>query len=283
MDGTTTSPRPLRLSGGALSPLGVARPFRHDGRNSGRWTPSRVLPVMQLEDVVFYGRLGEQALSMFNLAAELPRWRGSAVLDCPGGPGSLAALLRAEGCEVTAVDPLYALEPAELERRALADLDHTMAIQAASDALRSDFDLEACRQEHLLALQAFLLDRHAHPDRYVAASLPHLPFDDGSFDLVLCGHLLFAYAPLADGGLMAGEGLDLVWHRRALAELCRVSSSQVRLYPAHTIALEACRHPYAEALLAELPAGWRGRFVSSRYDQGHRGCNEALQLELSAS
>ena len=39
------------------------------------------------------------------------------------------------------------------------------------------------------------------------------------------------------------------------------------------------RIPYAEALLAELPVGWRGRFVSSRYDQGHKGCTDALQLE----
>lgn len=236
---------------------------------------------MQFESVVFYGRLGEQALAMFNLADELPRWRGASVLDCPGGPGSLPARLRREGCDVTAVDPLYALAPDELERRALADLDHTMAVQATSPTLRPDFDLEACRQEHLDTLWEFLADRRAHPDRYVAASLPDLPFADGSFDLVLCGHLLFAYAPLADGGLMAGEGLDLAWHRRALAELCRVSRRQVRLYPAHTIALEARRHPYAEALLAELPAGWRGRFAPSRYDQGHQGCTEALLLGRS--
>lgn len=236
---------------------------------------------MEFESVVFYGRLGEQALQMFNLAAELDSWRGNAVLDCPGGPGSLAARLRAEGCDVTAVDPLYALEPAELDRRALADLDHTMAVQASSPTLRPDFDLEACRLEHLDTLREFLADRRAHPDRYRAAALPELPFADRSFDLVLSGHLLFSYAPIADGGLMGGAGLDLAWHRRALAELCRVSRRQVRLYPAHTIALEARRHPYAEALLAELPAGWRGRFAPSRYDQGHQGCTDALLLERS--
>ena len=234
---------------------------------------------MEFEHVVFYGRLGEQALMMFNLAGELPRWRGAAVLDCPGGPGSLAARLRAEGCDVTAVDPLYGLESAALERRALADLDHTMAVQAASPTLRPDFDLEACRLEHLDTLQEFLVDRRAHPDRYLAAALPDLPFPDRSFDLVLCGHLLFSYAPLSDGGLMAGDGLDLAWHRRALAELCRVSRQAVRVYPAHTIALDAVRHPYAQALQAELQPPWHGRFVASAYDQGHAGSNETLQLE----
>ena len=111
---------------------------------------------MQFERVVFYGRLGEQALLMFQLADALERWRGCSVLDCPAGPGSLAAVLRRQGLEVTAVDPLYALEPAELERRALADLDHTMAIQAVSPDLRPDFDLQGCRQEHLQALAAAL-------------------------------------------------------------------------------------------------------------------------------
>jgi 2-polyprenyl-3-methyl-5-hydroxy-6-metoxy-1,4-benzoquinol methylase len=147
---------------------------------------------MEFQHVVFYGRLGEQALKMFNVANELDLWRGARVLDCPGGPGSLAARLRREGCEVTAVDPLYALDHAELERHALDDLDHTMAIQAASTDLRPDFDLEACRLEHLETLQEFLADRRAHPDRHLAAFLPELPFAAASFDLVLCGHLLFS-------------------------------------------------------------------------------------------
>ena len=214
---------------------------------------------MEFSKVVFYGRLGEQALKMFGLEEELDRWRGVKVLDCPGGPGSLPALLRGHGCDVTAVDPLYALPLEELRRQALDDLETTMAIQAASDDLRSDFDLEACRQEHLHTMELFLADREAHPASYQAAALPKLPFANGSL-------------------LMAGEGLDLNWHRQALAELCRVSSGEVRLYPAHTVEQTVRRHPYAEALLAELPAGWQGRFVERSYDQGFKGCLEGLEL-----
>jgi SAM-dependent methyltransferase len=235
---------------------------------------------MEFAQVVFYGRLGSQALAMFNL--DPAQWRGARVLDCPGGPGSLSAMLRAEGLDVSAADPLYALEEAELERRALADLEAAMATLATSAAIRPDFDLAACRREHLEALEVFLADHRAHPDRYVAASLPQLPFADQSFDLVLCGHLLFSYAPRSAGGLMREPGLDLAWHRRALAELLRVSRRAVRLYPAHTIELQARRHPFAEALLAELPAGWRGRFATTRYDQGHQGLTDVLELELSA-
>ena len=73
---------------------------------------------MQFDQVVFYGRLGHQALTMFNLdSAQL---RGARVLDCAGGPGSLSALLRADGVDITVVDPLYALSNKELKQRALA-------------------------------------------------------------------------------------------------------------------------------------------------------------------
>lgn len=232
---------------------------------------------MEFAQVVFYGRLGRQALAMFNL--DPGPWRGAKVLDCPGGPGSLSALLRAEGLDVTAVDPLYGLGNDALKQRALADLDAAMAQLAGDPAIRPGFDLAGCRQEHLDALDAFLADRHAHPDRYVAASLPELPFADRSFDLVLCGHLLFSYAPRAAGGLMADPGLDLTWHRTALAELLRLSRRAVRLYPAHTLERQARRHPYAETLLAELPAGWHGRFAPTAYDQGHDGLTDALELE----
>ena len=238
---------------------------------------------MQLEGVIFYGRHGEHALQMFGLEQELQQWQGARVLDCPGGPGSLAALLAAAGVEVIACDPLYALSNAELRQRTLDDLALSLRKSATSSMLRPGFDLEPVRRSHLDSLEMFLADREAHPERYVAASLPELPFTSGQFDLVLCGHLLFSYAPVTDGGLMTGAGLDLHWHRIALAELCRVSRNQVRLYPAHTQTLPACRHPYAEALLADLPSPWCGSFVPRRYDQGFSGCTDGLELRRNVS
>jgi len=258
----------------AFSPA-ISYPF-----NGPFTAPShRLKNPMQLSSVVFYGRSGEQSLGMFNLEGDLERWRNARVLDCPGGPGSLSARLRGLVGEVVAVDPLYALPEAELERRALADLERTMAGLRSSATLRPDFDLEACQEEHIQALQTFLEDRRRHPEHYRNASLPELPFPDQSFDLVLSGHLLFAYAPLRDGGLSSSETFDLAWHRRALTELCRVSRRAVRLYPAHTIERVARRHPYATSLLAELPPPWRGRFAPRpNYDQGFTGFTDGLEL-----
>jgi hypothetical protein len=237
---------------------------------------------MELNGVVFYGRRGEQALRMFGLEEELPRWRGARVLDCPGGPSSLTALLAAAGVQAVACDPLYALSNSELRQKALADLEFNLSKLAQATMMRPDFPLEPLRAAHLESLEVFLADRETHPERYVAASLPVLPFATNSFDLVLCGHLLISYAPVADGGLMAGSGFDLEWHRSALTELCRVSCAQVRLYPAHTHSRPAERHPYAQALLADLPSPWRGHFAPRRYDQGFSGCTDGLQLSCES-
>lgn len=100
----------------------------------------------------------------------------------------------------------------------------------------------------------------------MAASLPSLPFKSGSFDLALCGHLLFAYSPLADGGLFEDDCFDLAWH-------------QVRIYPAHTASRPARIHPDVEPLLAQLPPPWPGQLITTAYDQGFEGPTPLLLLE----
>ncbi|HMS36533.1 MAG TPA: class I SAM-dependent methyltransferase, partial [Arachnia sp.] len=43
------------------------------------------------------------------------------------------------------------------------------------------------------AAAVFVADHTRHPERYVAAQLPELPFANDAFDLALCSHLLFTY------------------------------------------------------------------------------------------
>ena len=73
------------------------------------------------------------------------------------------------------------------------------------------------------AVQRFLADYETHfiGNRYVSGSLPHLPFFDGTFDLVLCAHLLFLHPDCF--------GYD--WHLAACRELVRVTVDDVRIYP----------------------------------------------------
>ena len=78
--------------------------------------------------------------------------------------------------------------------------------------------------------------------RYVGGALPRLPFFDNSFDLVLCGHLLFLYA----------ARFDFEWHVAACRELARVSAGEVRIHPV----CGADGRPYSKlgALRRELKA-----------------------------
>ena len=91
---------------------------------------------MKLDGVVFYGRLGQLALQMYGLDQDLTAWKGKPVLDCPGGPSSLVALLATAGIDAIACDPLYALSNAELRERTISDLDLSIAKSATSTMLR---------------------------------------------------------------------------------------------------------------------------------------------------
>ena len=87
----------------------------------------------------------------------------------------------------------------------------------------------------------FSRDIDEHPERYLAASLPDLPFGDRQFDVVVSSHFLFTYA----------DRLDEEFHVAALIELHRVCSREVPVFP---LLDQAGRRPSAmiEAVLSRL-------------------------------
>lgn len=148
---------------------------------------------------------------------------GLALLDCPGGAAGFSALAAAAGARVQACDPLYGLEAEELLAR--AEADKARAYRYVRDH-PAEYEwsfftgLEDYRAQRSAALAAFARDYDAHRERYVQASLPELPFAHHAFDLVLCSHLLFAFA----------DRLDLDFHTAAITELTRVAS-EARIFP----------------------------------------------------
>ncbi|MGW8529791.1 MULTISPECIES: methyltransferase domain-containing protein [Nocardiopsidaceae] len=168
------------------------------------------------------------------------------ILDCPGGAAGFVAEAGARGADAVAVDPQYGPGREGLGELALRENEHKHAelVERAGEYDWSWFGGPArYTRMRSRSARAFGADVAARPGRYVAGSLPDLPFADRSFDLVLSSHLLFSY------GEQLGEG----WHRDALLELVRVSRGQVRLYPLfqHTSnkrypALERMRESLAE-------------------------------------
>jgi len=146
------------------------------------------------------------------------------VLDCPGGAASFTAEVCAAGGDAVAVDVVYERGPAEVAVLARGEAERGNAYMAgnADRYVWSYFsDVVSHDQARRAAAEVFARDITSHPQRYVAGALPHLPFEDRSFDLVLSGHLLFTYT----------DRLDANFHLEALLELVRVTRSQVRVFP----------------------------------------------------
>jgi SAM-dependent methyltransferase len=113
---------------------------------------------------------------------------------------------------------------------------------------------------------AFARDLADHPGHHVAAALPHLPFVDGAFDLVLSSHLLFTYADRLDAG----------FHVAALREMARVGA-EVRVYPLVDQAGRALPDLLA-SVVAELgDAGVRAEVQDVPYEF-QRGARSMLRL-----
>ncbi|MFJ7912481.1 hypothetical protein [Kitasatospora sp. NPDC096204] len=188
-------------------------------------------------DVLVTSRPLDEYCALFGLTrARLAALPGP-LLDCPGGAAGLAAEARELGCRVIAVDPAYALPLPVVADRALA----ARAAMAAAMAARPHLypSPRPYRSERYLrswdrARRLFAADSAAHPQRYVAAELPRLPFADGSFALTLSGHLLFAYPELF------GPARQVA----ALVELVRVTAAdgEVRVQPLNDGYGRRCGH-----------------------------------------
>jgi hypothetical protein len=203
---------------------------------------------LDLPAVSFFGRTLAEYARFF--ALDVPALRGRDVLDVAAGPSSFTAEACARRIDAVAVDPMYGHTPDKLTAQVHADYPTMFAKMRANPGLfrlgEQGFetlgDAEADRQ---LAAQRFLTDYETHfaHGRYVGGSLPRLPFFDGTFDLVLCAHLLFTYA----------LRFDFDWHVAACRELVRVTADEVRIHP--LCGLDGRPYPKLAALRRELKVG----------------------------
>lgn len=187
-------------------------------------TRSEPRPEIELPSVSFFGRSLAEYTQFFEL--EVAALRGRDVLDVAAGPSSFTAEACARKINAAAVDPLYGCAAPTLATRVQNDYARMFAQMRAKPRLfrlKSFPSLAMAEADRSGAAQRFLADYEAHfiHNRYVGGALPRLPFFDGTFDLVLCAHLLFLYA----------DHFDFGWHLTACRELARVSAEEVRIHP----------------------------------------------------
>lgn len=197
--------------------------------------------TLKLTEVVPWGRTLEEYRLMFDLSeADL---KGQ-ILGCGDGPASFNAEMTALGHSVVSVDPLYQFSGAEIRQR-VQDTYETVISQVRQNSQhyvwKTFADAEALGKARLDAMEQFLLDYETGKaeGRYRAQSLPKLDLSEKPFDLSLCSHFLFLYAPL----------LSADFHVASVVEMLRVSA-EVRIFPLLTLGGEPS--PFLDTVIEEL-------------------------------
>jgi len=173
---------------------------------------------LQLDNIIITGRTYGEYCAFFGLHPET--LRGKKVLDCPGGAASFTSYAKKEGIRAVAVDPIYSLEHERIKQIGQKSIETIYRDTSWMDGYNMDFyeSVRNHRRFRETALREFLKDYNRHD--YLAAELPHLPFEAGAFDLVLSSHLLFVY----------DDRLDLAFHLAAIREMMRVGK-ELRIFP----------------------------------------------------
>jgi SAM-dependent methyltransferase len=186
-----------------------------------------------LSEVVPWGRSYDEYLAMFSLS---PENLGQKILGCGDGPAGFNSILSRRGGSIVSVDPVYAFSAGQIKER----IDATFALVLEQTAGNSDefrweaiTSVEELGRVRMAAMTEFLQDfqRGRAEGRYLAGSLPQLPFRDGEFDLALCSHLLFLYS----------EQLAEEFHVASIKELCRVAR-EARIFPLLELGARKSRH-----------------------------------------
>ncbi len=162
------------------------------------------------------------------------------ILGVGDGPASFNAEMSRLGRRVVSCDPVYLFSCAQIRSRVEAVYSKMIGqVRECAD----DFAWGYVRSpEHLgemrmSAMENFLADFEIgkREGRYIAANLPRLPFEDGTFDLAVCSHLLFLYS----------DQLSREFHVASVREMARVAK-EVRIFP--LLKLGNARSPHVEAV-----------------------------------
>lgn len=226
--------------------------------------------AFHLSDVVPWGRTFSEYQAMFSLSESDLRKK---ILGCGDGPAAFNSEATQRGVHVVSTDPIYGFSAEEIRAR-ITEITPVISKQLRENP--SEFvwrhfpNVEAVIEARLSAMQLFIADYHAgtREGRYVAASLPKLPFRDREFDISLCSHFLLLYS----------QQHDLDFHLSAISELCRVSR-EVRIFPLMELGSVPSRH--LEHVVSTLRnAGHDVRRLKVQYEF-QRGADEMLCIRVA--
>ena len=218
-----------------------------------------------LDKVVPWGRSYDEYLAMFALTEADLR---CSILGCGDGPAGFNAELTRRGGRIVSVDPIYAFEASQINKR-IAETRETVMSQIRKNqndyiwnAIASIEDLERVRMS---AMATFLADYENGKvnGRYIVGELPTLPFENGAFDLALSSHFLFLYSTHLSAG----------FHLQALREMIRIAH-EVRIFPLLT--LDGAPSPHLNFVTKSLSSQGYDIEIKPVLYEFQRGGNEML-------
>jgi hypothetical protein len=222
---------------------------------------------LTLNSVVPWGRSMEEYVAMFALSERELDWK---ILGCADGPASFNAEMNAQGRRVVSVDPLYQFPGEAIHSR--IDATYPTVMEQLDENL-DDYvwtripSPEALGRLRMTTMEKFLADycQGKREARYLAGSLPDLPFEDGSFDLALCSHFLFLYS----------DQLSAEFRCRAIEEMLRVAKES-RIFP--LLALGGHASPHLEVVCRGLRNSDRDFEIKTVDYEFQRGGNRMLRV-----
>ncbi len=209
----------------------------------------------------------DEYVAMFELtASDL----NSRIIGCADGPASFNAEMHLQGRTVVSIDPIYKFSVEAIQNR----ID--IAFPTVMEQLRQNLDdyvwtnissPEELGEIRLKAMDRFLkdLDTGKKEGRYLAHSLPDLPFKDQTFDLALCSHFLFLYS----------KQFATEFHRDSIYEMLRVAK-EVRIFPLLT--LEGSPSHHLKAICEDLSKSGISYEIKKVNYEFQRGGNQMLKI-----
>lgn len=220
-----------------------------------------------LSEVVPWGRSYNEYISMFALS---PSDLNKSILGCSDGPASFNSFLTKRNGSVISTDPLYSFSREQISKR-IDEAYVTVLEQTRKNthefAWNTIHSIDELFNIRMSAMHEFLNDyeKGKKEGRYINASLPHLPFNEKTFDIALCSHFLFLYS----------DQLTEEFHFESIQELCRVAKN-VRIFP--VLELGAARSRHLGRIIKRLRSeNYRIQITKVAYEF-QKGGNEMLEV-----
>lgn len=222
--------------------------------------------MIDYKNIIPWGRSYTEYVNMFHLS---PGFLSKKVLGCGDGPAAFNAVANAFGGHVVSVDPIFELSKDEIEKQINSSFSEVIN-QTRANMEQFNWEqfgsLEGLGKIRMKSMKQFLNDYEQGKEegRYIAASLPKLPFDDNSFDIALSSHFLLLYSDI----------LDLDFHLKAIDEMLRISN-EVRIFP--VVDLNSKLSVHLSEILEKYP---NHELVKVNYEFQKDG-NQMLRIEKS--